>query len=52
MVVDQITDSSQSGAKVLQFYRWVIFVEVWEAEHAKMRKNVWTALPDVLELKS
>ena len=34
-----------------RFYRWVTFVEVWEAEDARVRKKVWTALPNVLELK-
>jgi len=63
MVVDQITDSSQSGTKVLQVLSLDDIcggdchgfcescVEGWEVEHAKMRKKVWTALPDVFGLK-
>jgi len=63
IIVDQITDSSQSGTKVLQILSLSDIcggdchgfcescVEGWEAEHAKVRKKVWTALPDVFGLK-
>ena len=63
MIVDQIMDSSQSGTKVLQVLSLgdvcggdchgfcESCVEGWEAEHAKVRKKVWTALPDVFGLK-
>jgi len=62
-VVDQITDSSQPGTKVLQVLSLgdifgddccgfcEICVEGWEAGHAEVRKKVWTALPGVFGLK-
>ena len=63
MVVDQITNRSQSGTKVLQVLSVVDVcggdrhgfcescVEGWEVGHAEVRKRVWTALPVVLGLK-
>ena len=62
-VVDEITDSSQPGTKVLQVLSLADIcggdchgfcescVEGWEAEHGEVRKKVWTALPDVFGLK-
>ena len=62
-VVDQITDSSQYGTKVLQVLSLDDicgndchgFCEScmagWEAGHAEVRKKVWAALPDMFGLK-
>ena len=62
-VVNQITDSSQSGTKVLQVLSLVDICGIdchgfcescvarWEAGHAGVRKKVWVALPDVFGLK-
>jgi len=62
-IVDQITDSSQPGTKVLQVLSLGdIFggdcygfcegcVGGWEAGHNEVRKKVWTVLPDVFGLK-
>jgi len=62
-IVDQITDSSQPGTKVLQVLSLAeicgddchvfckICVEGWEAGHAGVREKVWTALPGVFGLK-
>jgi len=62
-IVDQITDSSQPGTKVLQVLSLGDIcgddfcgfcegcVEGWEADHAEVRKKVWTALPSVFGLK-
>ena len=63
-VIDQITDSSQSGTKVLQVLSLADMcgddchgfcgscVEGWETGHAEVRKKVWDTLPDVFGLKS
>ena len=62
-VFDQVTDSSQSGTKVLQVLSLADIcggdccgfcescVEGWEADHSEVRKKVWTALPDVFGLR-
>jgi len=62
-IVDQITDSSQPGTKVLQVLSLGDIcgddccgfcegcVEGWEAYHGEVRKKVWTALPGVFGLK-
>ena len=61
-VVDQITDFSRSGTRVLQVLSLADIcgddcggfcegcVEGWEAEHGEVRRKVWTALPDVFGL--
>ena len=62
-IIDQVTDSSQPGTKVLQVLSLAdIFggdcygfcescVEGWEADHGEVRKKVWNALPGVFGLK-
>jgi len=62
-VANQITDSPQSGTKVLQVLSLADIcgsdchgfcercVAEWEAGHAEVRKRVWAALSDVFGLK-
>lgn len=62
-VVDQITNSSGSGTKILRVlsisdvcgggcYGFCqSCVERWEKGHAKLRKKAWAALPDVFGVK-
>lgn len=63
MVVDQITNRSQFGTRVLQVLSVAdvcggdrhgfceICVEGWEVGHAEVRKKIWAALPVVFGLK-
>ena len=63
-IVDRITDSAQSGTKILQVLSLKEVcgsdclgfcescMEGWEAGHADVRKKAWGILPDVFGLKA